>query len=188
MNFSLNSVNLALFQVLIMSPVVEMGEASIETRGSWFPATWVPVLMMIGRVPTFRQGWVKRPSFSAYDSYCWGKKMVYFSPLVRRLSRAETSCQMRNNSIWLFQLPHEEALAEPWGLRGGRAGLSRVASSWVFPFPSPLVSSPLPADLMMLITHGSCVRISVDPIFWLQVCISKHLPDNLPKCRTETLW
>lgn len=50
MNFYLNSVNLALFQVLIMSPVVEMGEASIETRESWFPATLEPVLMMIGRV------------------------------------------------------------------------------------------------------------------------------------------
>lgn len=44
-----------------MSPVVEMGEASIDTRGSWLPATLEPVLMMVGRVPTFRLGWVKRP-------------------------------------------------------------------------------------------------------------------------------
>lgn len=39
-----------------MRPVVEMGEASIETSGSWFPAALEPVLMMVGRVPTFRQG------------------------------------------------------------------------------------------------------------------------------------
>lgn len=44
-----------------MSPVVEMGEASIETSRSWFTATLEPMLMMVGRVPTFRQGWGKRP-------------------------------------------------------------------------------------------------------------------------------
>ena len=48
-----------------------LGEASIETRGSWFPATWEPVLMMVGRVPTFRQGWVKRPFVLSLRFLLW---------------------------------------------------------------------------------------------------------------------
>lgn len=102
------------------------------------------------RVPTFMQNWVKRPSFSAYDIYGWGKKMIYFSPFVSRRINTETSCQMRNNLIFV-----NHCMKRRWQCHRGRARLNCVVSSFVLLLPLPLVSSAIPANLMVLINLGS---------------------------------
>lgn len=92
-----------------------MDEATTDSRESLVFSWMAPLLRVVGREV---QPW---PSFSAHDSHGLGRQMIYFSLFMSRTNNAETSCQMRNNLIWLLQLLHEEALAVPRAGQG-RAG------------------------------------------------------------------
>lgn len=106
-----------------------MDEATTDSRESLVFSGMAPLLMVVGRGV---QPW---PSFSAHDSHGLGRQVIYFSLFMSRTSNAETSCQMRNNLIWLLQLLHEEALAVPQGRAGQDSAVLRpvLFISWVWP-------------------------------------------------------
>lgn len=86
------------------------------------------LLVMVGRAfpPWCRVGG-RDFCFSAYDAWGLGKKIILVFLWVEQAMQ-KTSCQMRNNLIWLFKLLQEEALAVATGARQGSTELHPVVS------------------------------------------------------------